>query len=189
MAMGLSDAIVVGRYYGDPAGYHALGWALTSVVVTMAHSACSGRAGDDRAGHREGRRRETGAVLRRGIAYSLWIGLASMIGLALGGPAFLHAIGLERRPGRRVEPGLLVLLPVAAGLCAERQRQLLDGRAVAAGSRRLGHVDRQRHQPGAGPVLVPGPFGLAGAGRDPAAHAPRPGPGPSWRSSCWATSP
>jgi MATE family multidrug resistance protein len=44
----------------------------------------------------EGRRHETGAVLRRGLSYSLWIGLISAGLLALGGPAFLHAIGLER---------------------------------------------------------------------------------------------
>ena len=32
MGMGLSDAIVVGRYSAEELGYHALGWAPTSVV-------------------------------------------------------------------------------------------------------------------------------------------------------------
>src|SRR6476659_5532780 len=36
MAMGLSDAIVVGRYSATQLGYHALGWAPSSVAVTMA---------------------------------------------------------------------------------------------------------------------------------------------------------
>ena len=36
MTMGLSDAIVVGRYSATELGYHALAWAPTSVVVTMA---------------------------------------------------------------------------------------------------------------------------------------------------------
>lgn len=36
MAMGLSDAIVVGRFSATELGYHALAWAPTSVVVTMA---------------------------------------------------------------------------------------------------------------------------------------------------------
>src|SRR5258705_2936606 len=36
MAMGLSDAIVVGRYSATQLGYHALAPAPTTVVVTMA---------------------------------------------------------------------------------------------------------------------------------------------------------
>ncbi|HVK42087.1 MAG TPA: MATE family efflux transporter, partial [Phenylobacterium sp.] len=36
MVMGLSDAIVVGRFSATQLGYHALAWAPTSVVVTMA---------------------------------------------------------------------------------------------------------------------------------------------------------
>jgi MATE family multidrug resistance protein len=34
MAMGLTDAVVVGRYSATELGYHALGWAPTSVVLT-----------------------------------------------------------------------------------------------------------------------------------------------------------
>jgi MATE family multidrug resistance protein len=44
----------------------------------------------------EGRRELTGAVLRRGLVYSFWIGLVSTIALAIAGPPFLHAIGLEK---------------------------------------------------------------------------------------------
>ena len=95
MAMGLSDSIVVGRYSASQLGYHALGWAPSSVIVTMAIGLLTGvqvmtarRAG-------EGRRAETGAVLRRGLSYSLWIGLISAAALALLGPVFLHGIGLE----------------------------------------------------------------------------------------------
>jgi MATE family multidrug resistance protein len=43
----------------------------------------------------EGRRDLTGAVLRRGLVYSFWIGLVSMIVLIAAGPPFMHAIGLE----------------------------------------------------------------------------------------------
>jgi MATE family multidrug resistance protein len=96
MAMGLSDAIVVGRYSATQLGYHALGWAPTSVVVTMAIGLLSGVQVMAARAIGEGRLHETGAVLRRGLSYSLWIGAISAAMLALGGPVFLHAIGLEK---------------------------------------------------------------------------------------------
>ena len=43
----------------------------------------------------QGRRNDTGAVLRRGLKYSLWIGAISTIITVLGGPAFLFL--LQRR--------------------------------------------------------------------------------------------
>ena len=96
MAMGLSDAIVVGRYSATQLGYHALGWAPTSVVVTMAIGLLSGVQVMTARAIGEGRLHDTGAVLRRGLGYSLWIGLVSMAVLAAGGPLFLHSIGLEK---------------------------------------------------------------------------------------------
>jgi MATE family multidrug resistance protein len=95
MAMGLSDAIVVGRYSATQLGYHALAWAPTSVVVTMAIGLLTGVQVMTARAVGEGRRHETGAVLRRGLAYSLWIGVISAVVLALSGPSFLHHIGLE----------------------------------------------------------------------------------------------
>jgi len=95
MAMGLSDAIVVGRYSATQLGYHALGWAPSSVMVTMAIGLLTGVQVMTARRIGEGRRAETGAVLRRGLSYSLWIGLISAAALALLGPIFLHAIGLE----------------------------------------------------------------------------------------------
>ena len=96
MAMGLSDAIVVGRYSATQLGYHALGWAPSSVVVTMCIGLLAGVQVMTARAIGEGRRHETGAVLRRGVVYSLWLGLVSMGVLALLGPLFLHAIGLEK---------------------------------------------------------------------------------------------
>jgi MATE family multidrug resistance protein len=96
MAMGLSDAIVVGRYSATQLGYHALGWAPTSVIVTMAIGLLSGVQVMTARAIGEGRRHETGAVLRRGLSYSLWIGMISAAVLAVGGPPFLHVIGLEK---------------------------------------------------------------------------------------------
>jgi MATE family multidrug resistance protein len=96
MAMGLTDAIVVGRYSAEQLGFHALAWAPTAVVVTMAIGLLSGIQVMTARAIGEGRRHETGAVLRRGLSYSLWIGVVSAIALALLGPLFLHSIGLAR---------------------------------------------------------------------------------------------
>jgi MATE family multidrug resistance protein len=95
MAMGLSDALVVGRFSAVQLGYHALAWAPTSVVVTMAVGLLSGVQVMTARAVGQGRRQAVGAVLRRGLSYSLWIGLASTLVLLAGGPAFLHVLGLK----------------------------------------------------------------------------------------------
>ncbi len=96
MVMGLSDAIVVGRYSATQLGYHALAWAPTSVVVTMAVGLLTGIQVMTARRIGQGRRELTGAVLRRGLIYSFWIGAVSMVVTLLAGPTFLHLIGLER---------------------------------------------------------------------------------------------
>src|SRR5918992_818913 len=68
MAMGLTDAVVVGRYSARELGYHALGWAPTSVVLTMVVGLLTGVQVMTARAVGEGRRESTGAVLRRGIA-------------------------------------------------------------------------------------------------------------------------
>ena len=94
MGMGLSDSLVVGRYSAEQLGFHALGWAPTSVVVTMIVGLLSGvQVMTSRAVGR-GDLAETGAVLRRGLGYGFWIGLACSALLVVGGPAFLHHLGL-----------------------------------------------------------------------------------------------
>ncbi|RAK61007.1 MATE family efflux transporter [Phenylobacterium hankyongense] len=108
MAMGLSDAIVVGRYSAIQLGYHALAWAPTSVVVTMAIGLLIGVQVMTARAVGEGRRHETGAVLRRGLSYSLWIGVLSAIFIAVAGPAFLHGIGLEKDLADGATKALLV---------------------------------------------------------------------------------
>jgi multidrug resistance protein, MATE family len=95
MTMGLTDAIVVGRYSAVHLGYHALAWAPTSVVLTMAIGLLTGVQVMTARAIGEGRRHQTGAVLRRGVTYSLAIGLVAMLVLAVFGPLFLHSISLE----------------------------------------------------------------------------------------------
>lgn len=96
MVMGLSDAIVVGRFSATQLGYHALAWAPTSVVVTMAVGLLTGVQVMTARRIGQGKRELTGVVLRRGLAYSFWIGVISMAVTLLAGPSFLHVIGLEK---------------------------------------------------------------------------------------------
>src|SRR5437762_9265324 len=72
MAMGVTDAIVVGRYSATELGYHALGWAPTAVVVTMVVGLLTGVQVMAARAVGEGRLQDAGAVLRRGLAYSVW---------------------------------------------------------------------------------------------------------------------
>jgi len=95
MAMGLTDAIVVGRYSAQELGYHALGWAPTSVVLTMVVGLLTGVQVMTARAIGEGRRERAGAVLRRGLSYSLWIGVASTVFLVVAGPPFLQLLRLE----------------------------------------------------------------------------------------------
>lgn len=94
MAMGLVDAIVVGNYSAKHLGYHAMAWAPTSVILTMAVGLMTGVQVMTARRIGQGRPDLVGAVLRRGLVYSFWIGLVSTGVLLLGGPTFMHAIGL-----------------------------------------------------------------------------------------------
>lgn len=95
MAMGLTDAIVVGHYSSVELGYHALGWAPTVTVLVAGIGLLQGvqvlTARHIGAGNPE----KTGAVLRRGLSYAFWIGLVSTLALVLLGPIVLQNIGLE----------------------------------------------------------------------------------------------
>lgn len=95
MAMGLTDAVVVGRYSATELGYHALGWAPTMVVLTAVVGLLTGVQVMTARAIGEGRREATGAVLRRGLVYAFWIGVASTAVLAAVGPRFLNSIGLD----------------------------------------------------------------------------------------------
>lgn len=96
MVMGLSDAIVVGRFSATQLGYHALAWAPTSVVVTMCVGLLTGVQVMTARRIGQGRRELTGAVLRRGLSYGFWIGVVSMAITLAAGPTFLHVIGLDK---------------------------------------------------------------------------------------------
>lgn len=95
MTMGLSDAIVVGRHSAEQLAFHILAWAPTSVVLTLGIGLLMGVQVMTARAIGEGRRHESGAVLRRGLVYGAWLGLGSLVALALLGPWGLQHIGLE----------------------------------------------------------------------------------------------
>ncbi|HYE47836.1 MAG TPA: MATE family efflux transporter [Caulobacter sp.] len=108
MVMGLTDAIIVGRYSGEQLAFHALGWAPTSVIVTTAVGLLLGVQVMTARLVGQGRRRETGAVLRRGISYAFWIGIASTLAMLALGPLFLRSLGLEPQLAAGASNALLV---------------------------------------------------------------------------------
>jgi multidrug resistance protein, MATE family len=95
MVMGLTDAIVVGHYSAQQLGFHAMAWAPSSIFITMNVGLLVGVQVMTARAIGAGRRHETGAVLRRGLTYSLWLGLGGMALQALLGPLFLHSLGLK----------------------------------------------------------------------------------------------
>jgi MATE family multidrug resistance protein len=95
MTMGLTDALVVGQFSAVQLGYHALGWAPTAVVLTVGLGLLSGVQVMASRAIGEGRLHEAGHVLRRGLSYALWIGLASTAILIAGGPLFLRHSGVS----------------------------------------------------------------------------------------------
>jgi MATE family multidrug resistance protein len=96
MTMGLTDAIVVGRYSPIQLGFHALAWAPTSVVLTVSIGLLTGIQVMTARVIGEGRRAAAGVVLRRGLVYAAWVGIAASLILAVVGPWLLHALGLSR---------------------------------------------------------------------------------------------
>lgn len=95
MAMGLTDAIVIGQYSAVELGYHSLGWAPTVTVLVAGIGLLLGVQVLTARHIGAGRPERTGAVLRRGVGYAALIGVVSTVGLVLLGPVVLSNMGLE----------------------------------------------------------------------------------------------
>jgi MATE family multidrug resistance protein len=94
MTMGLSDAIVVGRYSAIQLGWHAIAWAPTTVVLVVGTSLLGGVQVMTARAMGEGRPEATGAVLRRGLAYGAKVGLLAGLVLFALGPWILSLLQL-----------------------------------------------------------------------------------------------
>jgi multidrug resistance protein, MATE family len=95
MTMGLTDTIVTGRYSAEQLGFLALGWAGASTVLGASMGLLSGVQVMASRAIGEGRRDLTGAVLRRGLSYAFWVGIAAAAVICLGGPPLLASLGLK----------------------------------------------------------------------------------------------
>lgn len=95
MAMGLTDAIVVGHHSSVELGYHAMGWAPTMVVLTTGVGLLMGVQVLTAQLVGEGRAADTGSILRKGVLFALAVGLVSGIGLSAFARPFMGAIGID----------------------------------------------------------------------------------------------
>ena len=109
MTMGLVDTIAVGRHSAAELGFLTLAWAPTAVVLTTSIGLLSGVQVLTSQAIGAGRAEFTGAILRRGCVYALWIGVAAAVLLAGGGGWFMHHIGLEPALANGSTPVLQVL--------------------------------------------------------------------------------
>ena len=108
MAMGLTDALVVGRYSAEQLGYQALGWTLPAVVMVGAMGFLSGVQVMTSRYLGEGRPELTGGVLKRGLRYALGMGVVMGALLALVGPAILASFNLAPGLAEGSAPALRV---------------------------------------------------------------------------------
>ncbi|WP_292028373.1 MATE family efflux transporter [Brevundimonas sp. UBA2416] len=109
MTMGLTDAIVVGNFASRELAFHSLAWAPHSIIVVTAVGLLFGVQVMTARMLGEGRREEVGAVLRRGLAYALQLGVAACIALIFIGPWALGQINLEAGLAEGAGPALIVL--------------------------------------------------------------------------------
>lgn len=109
MTMGLVDSVVVGRHSATELGYQALGWAPTAVVLTTSIGLLSGVQVLTSQAIGDGRPQDTGAILRRGSLYSIWIGIAAAAVLAGLGGLLMHNIGLDPGLADGATPVLRIL--------------------------------------------------------------------------------
>ncbi len=171
MTMGLIDTLVVARYSTEQLGFHAMAWAVSGVVLTTGMGLLSGVQVMTARHRGEGRPEATGGVLRRGAVYGLWIGVAAMLVLTLGGEALLSSL--------RLDPQLVAgAAPVLSIFALSLPLYMVGG----AGSYYLEALSRPRTVTVAvvfanllnlavALVLVPGGFGLPAMGAAGAAYA------------------
>ncbi|MEI9890628.1 MAG: MATE family efflux transporter [Caulobacteraceae bacterium] len=123
MAMGLTDALVVGRYSAEQLGYLALGWTLPGVIMVGAIGFLSGVQVMTSRYIGEGRPELTGGVVRRGLRYALVMGVAAGAVIWVTGPAIRSGRRWRRRCRSFGKPR-----PGAGTAAASRRRGALGRR-------------------------------------------------------------
>jgi MATE family multidrug resistance protein len=160
MTMGLSDSVVVGRFSARELGYHALGWAPTSIIVTMLVGLLTGAQVMTARAIGEGRPEIAGAVLRRSVSYGVWVGVVASAVLLVLGPLGLNHAGLAPDLARGASRVLLIftlsLVPYAVSCSATFWLEGLGRPQPGMWMMWLANVVNL----GVDLVLVPGRFGL-----------------------------
>lgn len=108
MTMGLTDVIVVGNWSSEELAYSSLALAPLSILVTTAVGLMMGVQVMTARLLGEGRRAEVGGVLRRGMTYSLQLGIGAMLVLFVLGPIALQHLGLADGLAEGASPVLRV---------------------------------------------------------------------------------
>ena len=171
MTMGLTDTIVTGRYSAEQLGYLALGWAGASTVLGAAMGLLSGVQVMTSRATGEGRPDLTGAVLRRGLVYGLWVGALAAIVMSLGGPPLLASLGLKGDLAAGASGPLVILaLSMPAFAMSSAAASWLEGLGRMTPPMVLMWTANLLNL-GVDLVLVPGGFGLHAMGASGAALA------------------
>ena len=108
MTMGLTDVIVVGNWSARELAYSSLALAPVTILVTTAVGLMMGVQVMTARYLGEGRRHEVGGVFRRGVAYGLQLGVASMLAMIVFGPWVMRHAGLADGLGEGASPTLIV---------------------------------------------------------------------------------
>jgi MATE family multidrug resistance protein len=171
MTMGLTDTIVTGRYSAEQLGYLALGWAGASTVLGASMGLLSGVQVMASRAIGEGRPDLTGAVLRRGLVYGLWVGALSALVMSLGGPSLLASLGLKGNLAAGASGPLVILsLSMPAFALSSAAASWLEGLGRMTPPMVLMWIANLLNL-GVDLVLVPGGFGLHAMGANGAALA------------------
>src|SRR5580704_18341511 len=169
MTMGLTDTIVVGRYSAEQLGFLELGWAGASTVLGASMGLLSGVQVMASRAIGEGRRNLTGAVLRRGLSYAFWVGIAAAVVISLGGPPLLASLGLKGNLAAGASGPLVILaLSMPAFAMSSAAASWLEGLGRMTPPMLLMWVANILNL-GVDLVLVPGGFGLHPMGASGAA--------------------
>jgi multidrug resistance protein, MATE family len=171
MTMGLTDTIVTGRYSAEQLGFLALGWAGASTVLGTSMGLLSGVQVMASRAIGEGRSDLTGAVLRRGLVYAIWVGIAGALVICVGGPPLLASLGLKGGLAAGAT-GPLVILAVSmpAFAMSSAAASWLEGLGRMTPPMVIMWIANLLNL-GVDLVLVPGGFGLHAMGASGAATA------------------
>ena len=164
MAMGVTDAIVVGRYSAQELAYQSLGWGPTMVIVTTGVGLLFGVQVLTAQLVGEHRRKEAGAALQRGLLLSVIVGGIVALIMGAGADPIMRLLGFENDLGRGAANVMAVLaysmplylVGVTAAFWLEALERPIPGMWVMWGANILNLALNLWLVPGTSPFAVSG---------------------------------